>query len=109
MKAYTFDCYNNHALFSETFTAVSKDSIARKIGIILSEVQNIQNAKFELASGTVNGDEELILNRIDLMETRILNLFRELPSLEYFENLILEPSHDVFFETLAICLKNHAL
>ncbi len=108
MRAYTFDCYNNHAMFSETFTAASKDSIARKIGIILTEVQNIQNAKFDLVSGLVN-DEELILNRIDLMENRISNLFRELPNLQYFENLNIELEYDIFFETLAICLKNHAL
>jgi len=42
MKAYTFDCYNNHAVFSETYTPLSKSSISRKIGTILNEVKNIQ-------------------------------------------------------------------
>jgi hypothetical protein len=43
------------------------------------------------------------------MENRIGNLFLELPGLDFFENLESTVSDDVFFETLAITLKNEAL
>jgi len=43
------------------------------------------------------------------MENRIQNLFLETPNLEFFENLELTSRPDIFFETLAICLKNEAL
>jgi hypothetical protein len=108
MKAYTFDCYNNHAVFSETYTPLSKSSISRKIGTILNEVKNIQKLKSEIVTGEA-ANLVLTAQRIELIETRINDLFRELPNLQYFENLQLEPEHDVFFETLAICLKNQAL
>jgi hypothetical protein len=96
MKAYTFDCYNNHARFSETYTPLSKVSISRKIGIILNEIENIQKLKTELVTG-VAADVNLTTNRIELMENRINDLFRELPNLQYFENLQLEPEFDIFF------------
>jgi hypothetical protein len=108
IKAYTFDCYNNHSMFSETYTPASRGIISRKIGVILNEIKNVQVAKNELASGLVQ-DEELALNRIELMERRISDTFAELPSLQYFEGLRIEPDYDIFFETLAITLKNQAL
>jgi hypothetical protein len=43
------------------------------------------------------------------MERRISDTFAELPSLQYFEGLRIEPDYDIFFETLAITLKNQAL
>jgi hypothetical protein len=97
IKAYTFDCYNNHALFSEYFTINTKNSVSRKIGVILQEINNIKNLRMQIASNIGHDEADLIARRIDLMNERIENTFHELPNLEFFENLDLTAQPDVFF------------
>jgi hypothetical protein len=63
----------------------------------------------QIASNLGHDEADLIARRIDLMNERIENTFRELPNLGFFENLDLTTQPDVFFETLAINLKNEAL
>ncbi len=109
LKAHTFDCYNNHALLNDFFTENNRNNISRKIGTILSEVANIKQLNLEKAKENNNGVLDLIEQRITLMENRIQNLFIELPGLAFFENLESTVSADVFFEILAITLKNEAL
>ncbi len=110
IKVNTFDCYNNHSLITETHTLRIKEMISRKLGIILSEIANIQNLKLSISQGTIPVPEiNLALNRIELMTTRISNVFADLPSLDFFESLPLSCEPDTFFETLAIHLKNEAL
>ncbi len=109
IKAHTIDCYNNHASLSEFFTEDSRVAVSRKIGIILREIANIRECKLELSQTNDGQIAELLERRIELMENRIANLFLELPGLEFFENLDLTTDSDMFFETLAITLKNEAL
>jgi hypothetical protein len=108
IKANALDCYNNHALFAGTHTPAIKNMISRRIGVILSEIKNIQILRLGIVNG--QGDNAIMdENRIQLMKDRIEQSFIELPSQEYFERLSLEPDPDVFFETLAISLNNAAL
>jgi hypothetical protein len=109
LKAYTFDCYNNHALLNDFFTVNNRTTISRKIGTILREVANIKQLNLERVQENDNVALDLIDQRINLMENRIGNLFLELPGLDFFENLESTVTDDVFFETLAITLKNEAL
>jgi hypothetical protein len=109
LKAYTFDCYNSHALLNDFFTVNNRTTISRKIDTILREVANIKQLNLERVQENDNAALDLIDQRINLMENRIGNLFLELPGLDFFENLESTVSDDVFFETLAITLKNEAL
>jgi hypothetical protein len=109
IKAHTIDCYNNHASLNEFFTEDSRLAVSRKIGTVLREIANIRDCKLELSQTNDVRNAELLERRIELMENRIANLFLELPGLEFFENLDLTTDSDMFFETLAITLKNEAL
>jgi hypothetical protein len=60
IKAYTIDCYNNHALFTEYFTINTKTSVSRKIGVILQEINNIKNLRMQIASNIGHDEVDLI-------------------------------------------------
>jgi exonuclease III len=109
LRASTIDCYNNHASLNEFFTLNTRNSVSRKIGVILQEIANIKNLRMQIANNNGREEAELLTRRINLMQERIDNIFRELPTLQFFENLDLTAQPDTFFETLAITLKNEAL
>ncbi len=109
LRASTIDCYNNHASLNDFFTVNTRNSVSRKIGVILQEIANIKNLRMQIANNNGCEEIELLTRRINLMQERIENTFRELPTLQFFENLDLTAQPDIFFETLAITLKNEAL
>jgi len=109
LKIHAIDCYNNHALVDDVFTHNIRAEISRKIGIVMAEIVNIKFLRLQKAEENNIDNLDLLERRITLIENRIQNIFLEMPGMDFFENLALTADADIFFETLAITLKNEAL
>ena len=106
MHIAVVECYIIHASLSATFTINIKEDILRLIGgatLILTELQDL---KIREAN---NGSSDLLTLQIEGKRAELRENLENLPSTEFLDNLTLEPSPDIFLETLILCVKNNAL
>ncbi len=100
------ECYVIHASLTANFTNNIKEDILRLIGgatLILTEIQEL---KLREAN---NGSNALLTLQIEGKRAELRENLENLPSTEFLDSLILEPSPDIFLETLILCVKNNAL
>ncbi len=106
MLLHAFDTYVNHANIGINFTAHEKANLSNRIGVLMNTSKRIQTLKL---SGEQNGNIPLIAGEVAALTEELMTGIEQLPQIEYFENLELTCSLDVFFETLAFTLKNATL
>jgi len=111
VRAAVMDCYLQHWSHGVNSDGTVTDGavIAQHllhIGRILKNLSDIQVIELRIAeTGTNNLDELTIAAK----RGEIRLLFEELPDLNFFENLAIDPSPNLFFETLVNCIKNNVL
>ncbi len=66
----------------------------------------IQELKLREAN---NGSTALLTLQIESKRGELRENLDNLPSTEFLDSFILEPSPDIFLETLILCVKNNAL
>ena len=103
---HAFDTYVNHANIGINFTAHEKANLSNRIRVLMNTSKRIQTLNL---SGEQNGNIPLIAGEVAALSEELMTGIEQLPQIEYFENLELTCSLDVFFETLAFTLKNAAL
>jgi hypothetical protein len=99
-------CYIIHASLTANFTNNIKEYIIRLIGgatLILTELQEL---KLREAN---NGSNAQLILQIEGKRAELRENLDNLPSTEFLDILILEPSPDIFLETLILCVKKNAL
>jgi hypothetical protein len=83
-----------------------KEDILRRIGGATLLLTEIQELKLREAN---NGLDALLTLQIEGKRAELRENIENLPSIEFLDSLSLEPSPDIFLETLILCVKNNAL
>jgi hypothetical protein len=100
------ECYVIHASLNAQFTNIMKELILRLIGGATLNLTEIQELKFWEAN---NGSTALLTLQIEGKRGELWENLDNLPSIKFLDSLSLEPSPDIFLETLMLCVKNNAL
>jgi len=106
LRIHAYDAYINHSVIEGAFTIEEKTRLSLEIGSLMGKLDEIKNVKLD---GAMTGNfiqTNLILERLT---EEITTGLQALPGLDFFEELPLECSDVVFFETLAMILKNATL
>jgi ribosomal protein L17 len=95
-----------HAIIDQYFTEEHRAEILARIGTVLGFLTEIQQLKTREVQ---EGASRLITLRIEGIRAEIRECLEHLPNFEALNTLNLEPTPDIFLETLILCVKNNAL
>jgi hypothetical protein len=100
------ECYIIHSNITEQFTLEMKNDILLLIGNLTLNLTEIQELKLREAR---EGPTALLSLQIEGKRGEIRENLDALPTMEFLDTLSLEPTPDIFLETLILCVKNNAL
>jgi exonuclease III len=106
VHAAVVECYLIHSRIDQDLTLEIKNEFLRKIGSvnrILGEVNDLKTREI------IDGANNLLTLQIEGKKGEIMAILDELPPVELLDTLNLDPSPDIFLETLILCVKNYAL
>ena len=106
VKIAVVECYVNHSNINNLFTVENKNDILRQVGELTVNLNEI----FELRKReSREGESRLLTLQIEGKRGEIRERLEALPNMEFLDTLELEPTPDIFLETLILCVKNNAL
>jgi len=100
------ECYIIHSIITDQFTIEMKNDILLLIGSLTLNLTEIQDLKLREAR---EGPSALLTLQIEGKRGEIRENLDALPTMEFLDTLSLEPTPDIFLETLILCVKNNAL
>jgi hypothetical protein len=100
------ECYVNHSKVTNFFTVENKNDILRQVGEITLNLNEIFKLRKREA---MEGVSRLLTLEIEGKRGEIREKLENLPDMEFLDSLALDPSPDIFLETLILCVKNNAL
>jgi hypothetical protein len=106
VHAAVVECYLIHSRIDQDLTLEIKNEFLRKIGSvnrILGELNELKTREI------IDGANNLLTLQIEGKKGEIMAILDELPPVELLDTLVLDPSPDIFLETLILCVKNYAL
>ncbi len=106
LRIHAYDAYINHSVTEGAFTIEEKTRLSLEIGSLMGKLEEIRIVKLDGAKTGNFIQTNLILERLT---EEITTGLQALPGLDFFKELPLECSDVVFFETLAMILKNATL
>ncbi len=106
IHAAVIECYLIHCKTNPDFKEGNRTDMLRQIGSILQGLSDIHNLKLQIAN---TGPTRLLNLQIEGKKGEIREICENLPPIEFFDALELDPDPDIFFETLVLCIKNNAL
>jgi len=105
VHAAVVECYVIHSKISAAFTQEIKDEILGMVGALLRNLHEVHELKQREAR---EGSSDFLILQIEGKRGEIRENLEALPSMEFLDELSLEPSPDIFLETLILCIKNYA-
>ncbi len=106
MHIAVIECYIIHSIITDQFTIEMKNDILLLIGSLTLNLTEIQDLKLREAR---EGPSALLSLQIEGKRGEIRENLDALPPMEFLDTLSLEPTPDIFLETLILCVKNNAL
>jgi hypothetical protein len=106
VHAAVVECYLIHSIIGRDLTLDIKNEFLRKIGSvnrILGELNELKTREI------IDGTNNFLTLQIEGKRGEIMGILDELPSVDLLDTLDLEPTPDIFLETLILCVKNYAL
>jgi hypothetical protein len=106
VRVTVYEHYLQHAEITDDFPFETKTDLLLKVGRVFTKLDQIKEIRLRIASGIdpMANDGLLVTCRTD-----ILDLFEQLPRLDFFEQLVLSCNSVSFFETLIMSIKNVTL
>jgi hypothetical protein len=106
VHAAVVECYVIHSKISAAFTQETKNEILGMVGVLLRNLHEIHELKQPEAR---DGSSDFLTLQIEGKRGEIRENLEAMPSMEFLDELSLEPTSDIFLETLILCIKNNAL
>jgi hypothetical protein len=105
VHAAVVECYVIHSKLSAAFTHETKNEILGMVGVLLRNLHEIHELKQREAR---DGTSDLLTLQIEGKRGEIRENLETKPSMEFLDELSLEPTPEIFLETLILCIKNNA-
>ncbi len=100
------ECFIQHCVVDGNFSEDQKREVLLQIGTLTQNLFEIDELKTREA---MDGPTPLLTMLIEGKRGEIRGNLENLPSMEFLDSLTLTHTHDIFLETLILCVKNNAL